>query len=113
MMGLVAPNRICGSSRKRSSPVIIGAGAKVIWVLPNVMEGYLRDLGRLLKQDIDGAREQLRRLLGTITLNPNDGALVAIVQGNIAGILPVGNLSAGRGIRELANWPPVPFVATA
>ncbi len=57
-----------------------------------------RDLGRLLKHDIDGAREHLRRLLGTITLKPTDGALLAIVQGDLAGILPVGNLGAGRGI---------------
>ena len=64
-------------------------------VLPSVIETYLEDLGRLMRQDIDGAREQLRRLLNAITLEPKDGALVAIVQGNLAGILPVGNLGAG------------------
>lgn len=76
----------------------IKRGTGGIRLLPSVMEDYLKNLGLLLKQDIDGGREQLRRLVGTIILKPKDGALVAFVQGNLAGILPVGNLGAGRGI---------------
>ncbi len=74
-----------------------GAG-EILRVLPDIVEQCPRDLGRLMKQDVAGAREYLRRLLRTITLQPQEGALVAIVQGDLGGILPVGNLGAGRGI---------------
>ncbi len=78
--------------------------ANGVHVLPSVMEGYLKDLGRLLEHDLEGAREHLRRLLGTITLKPTDGALLAIVRGNLAGILPVGNLGAGSPVRVAADF---------
>ncbi len=68
-------------------------------------------MGRLLKHDIDGAREHLRRLLGTITLKPTDGALLAIVQGDLAGILPVGNLGAGSPVRLFPTSLTLPLVA--
>lgn len=41
------------------------------------------------------ARERLRRLLVTTTLQPRDGVLVAVVHGNLVRTLPVGNLGAG------------------
>ncbi len=58
-----------------------------------------------MRHDVAGAREQLRRLLDTIRLQPKDGALVAVVQGDLAGILPVGNLDAGGPVAELYSWP--------
>ncbi len=85
--------------------------------LPSVVEACLRDLMGTLETDPDHARALIARLIGKITLRAKDGHLWAEMRGNIAGILEVddqvGNAGAGRGIRELANWRPVPFVATA
>lgn len=69
-------------------------------VLPSVINGYLKDLRRVLGRDTERARAILRDLLGEITLEPDDKGLVAVLRGNVPGILglPFDNGGAGRGI---------------
>ncbi len=68
-----------------------------IRALPAAVERYLSNLGRLMQTDVARARELLRRVLPTpITMHPQGSALMAIVQGDLAGILGVvGNFGAG------------------
>ncbi len=66
--------------------------------LPAVVERYLANLGALMRTDVARARELLRRFLGQITLQPQGNALMAVVRGDLAGVLPAGNRGAGRGI---------------
>ncbi len=83
-----------------------------------MIEPYLRDLHGLLGTNIDEARRLLRIALDKIVLVSEGPLLVAEVTGNFAGVLTLengmfGSVGAGRGIRELATWPPIPLVASA
>jgi len=70
--------------------------------LPSVVERYLANLSELMRTDVARARELLRRFLAPITLQPQGNELVAVVQGDMAGILPVCNRGAGAGFEPLA-----------
>ena len=61
--------------------------AKAVAVIPSVIAGYLKDLRRVLGRDTEQARAILRDLLGEITLQPDDKGLVAVLRGNVPGIV--------------------------
>ena len=74
-----------------------------ISVLPRLVEGYLRNLREFMGKDPAQARSILRKLVGEVTLKPNSKGLMALVQGNLAGILDLSpevcdTIGAGRGI---------------
>lgn len=74
-----------------------------ISVLPRLVEGHLRDLREVMGKDPARARGILRRLIGEVTLRPNSKGLLAVVRGNLAGILDLSpqvcdTIGAGRGI---------------
>jgi hypothetical protein len=71
---------------------------KAAAVIPTVIAAYLKDLRRVLGPDTERARGILRNLLGEITLQPDDRGLVAVLRGNVPGILglPFYNHGAGR-----------------
>ncbi len=74
-----------------------------ISVLPRLVEGYLRNLREVMGKDPAHARSILRRLIGEVTLKPNSKGLMAVVRGNLAGILDLSpevcdTIGAGRGI---------------
>ncbi len=59
-------------------------------VLPQVVAQRLEELERVLKRDVDLAREALRDILGPITLRPTPAGLVAEFRGNLRGLLALG-----------------------
>ena len=61
--------------------------AKAVAVIPSVVAGYLKDLRRVLGRDTEQARAILRDLLDEITLQPDDKGLVAVLRGNVPGIV--------------------------
>ncbi len=73
---------------------------KAVAVIPSVIAAHLKDLRGMVVRDTERARAILRDLLGEITLQPDDKGLVAVLQGNVRGILglPFYNRGAGRGI---------------
>lgn len=70
--------------------------------IEETVHGYLSDLRDTLTTDVTAARELLARGVGTITLRPVDGQLVAEMRGNLIGLLGLEaerpNDGAGRGI---------------
>lgn len=73
------------------------------WSCPRLVEGYLRNLRDVMGKDLARARGILRRLIGEATLRPNTTGLMAVVRGNLAGILDLrpevcDTIGAGRGI---------------
>ncbi len=87
-----------------------------IAALPRRIGEYLNDLHHAMGKDAARTRTILKKLIGEVTLKPNQNGLEAILRGNLPGILDLDRyctVGAGRGIRELANLPPVPFLAAA
>jgi len=60
---------------------------------------------QLVRRDTERARAILRDLLGEITLQPDDKGLVAVLQGNVPGILglPFYNRGAGSQASRLSK----------
>ena len=59
-------------------------------LIPGQLDGFadaLAGLRRLADQDVDAARDQLRRLVGEIRLLPYEGHLVAHLSGDLVGLL--------------------------
>ncbi len=79
--------------------------AKAVAVIPSVIAAYLKDLRQVLGRDTERARAILRDLLGEITLKPDDKGLVAVLQGNVPGILglPFYNRGAGSQASRLSK----------
>ncbi len=69
-------------------------------VLPSLVKRYLKDLRGSLGRDTERARAILRDLVGEINLEPDDEGLIAVLRGNVQGILGLryDNDGAGRGI---------------
>ena len=65
-------------------------------VLPTVTARFAKDIGRLARQDVTRARAAIGEFLGQIVLKPKDDALVAVVQGNLAALLPVESRSTNN-----------------
>lgn len=75
---------------------------KVTDFLPRVVDHYramVGDLPATLGRDVARARAQLRQMIGKVKLKPEDGHLVAELQGNYAGLfkLASGENWCGRG----------------
>lgn len=72
--------------------------------LKEAVEGYLQNLRETMATDVTAAREMLAQGIGTITLRPAGGQLVAEMRGNLVGLLGLtngaayANDGAGRGI---------------
>jgi hypothetical protein len=70
----------------------------------------------LLERDTERARSLLAKLVGPITLRRDGARLIAELRGNLPALVELEdklyNRGAGRGIRELATWPPIPLVMT-
>ena len=66
-------------------------------MLPQMAGRYIENLRALINTDVARAREALRRFLEPIRIEPNENGAVAVVRGNLSGILgiPVCNLGAG------------------
>ena len=62
-------------------------GEIVISNLREAIESKLKDLGRLLRRDLERARALLRDLLGTVVLQPTPEGVVAELRGNVEGLL--------------------------
>ena len=56
-------------------------------VLPQLIQGRIEEIERLLRRDIDQARTALRRFLGYVVLRPTPAGLVAELRGSIQGLL--------------------------
>ena len=67
--------------------------------LPRMVEHYLRELRRLVGKDPDRARVILQKLIGEVTLEPNDQGLMAVLRGNVCGNanLEDGSCTTGAG----------------
>lgn len=57
--------------------------------LREVVESKLRDLAGVLGRDVERARALLRDLLGAVVLQPTAEGIVAELQGNVEGLLPL------------------------
>ncbi len=74
---------------------------------------FVADVCRLAQCNVPKGRVLLQEFVGRIVLRPNGATLVAVVQGNLAALLPVegrllgDNLGAGGPEKELYNWPVV------
>lgn len=72
--------------------------------LSESVESYLQNLRQTMATDVTAAREMLAQGIGTITLRPAGGRLVAEMRGNLVGLLGLANGAvyandgAGRGI---------------
>lgn len=72
--------------------------------LKEAVEGYLQNLRETMATDVTAAREMLAQGIGTITLRPAGGQLVAEMRGNLVGLLGLtdgavyANDGAGSGI---------------
>jgi len=67
---------------------------------------YLNSLHQVMGKDSARARTILQRLIGEVTLKPNQKGLEAILRGNLSGILDLDRyctIGAGRGISSLPN----------
>jgi len=71
-------------------------------VLPGLIEGYLRDLQRVVGKEPDRARVIVQKLIGEVTMEPNNKGLEAVLRGNLASVLNLEEkyctTGAGRGI---------------
>lgn len=73
--------------RLRAQLNVPSGGLVAATVLPQPIETRLRELGQVLGQDTDRARELLRDLLGKVTIRPTNEGLVAELRGNVEGLL--------------------------
>jgi hypothetical protein len=76
--------------------------------LPHRIGEYLGRLHGVMGKDPARARTILQKLIGEVTLKPNQEGLEAILRGNIPGILDLDRyctIGAGRGILRLPPWP--------
>jgi hypothetical protein len=85
--------------------------------VPAAVECYLENRRATLSTNIDEARRMLSLAVERIVLRCEGKRLVAQIMGNLAGMFALepslyDSGGAGRGIRELATWPPIPLVMT-
>ncbi len=72
-------------------------------VLPQLVEHHIRNLHHVMAKEPEQARTILRKLVGEVTLKPNRRGLLAVLRGNVSGILDLSpdicdTIGAGRGI---------------
>jgi len=89
-------------SQGKATLAAVDSGLPTPPVLPQLIERYLGHLRRLVDKDPARARSILAKLIGEVALEPNGKGLVAVLRGNIAGILDLEGrycaVGAGRGI---------------
>ncbi len=71
---------------KMSEPAPAQAALRV---LPTMAAKFVEDIRRLAQSNVPKARVLLQEFIGRIVLRPNGTALVAVVQGNLAALLPL------------------------